>query len=68
MVSHELAKVLRGAKALQTRKNSANGFENLLLQGFASHSENCQGKLCCCRFYIISSTYGRIMLIISLNL
>ena len=40
MVHYGLAKVLRGVKALQTRKNSANGFENLLLQGLASHSEN----------------------------
>ena len=40
MVRYVLAKVLRGAKALQTRKKSANGFENLLLQGLASHSES----------------------------
>ena len=40
MVGYGLAKVLRGVKALQTRKNSANRFENLLLQGLASHSEN----------------------------
>ena len=40
MVRYVLAKALRGAKALQTRKKSANGFENLLLQGLASHSEN----------------------------
>ena len=61
--------MLRGVKALQTRKISAYGFENLHLQGFASHSENFEGKLCryCCR-YIISSSYGRIKLIISLNL
>ena len=30
MVCYGLAKVLRGVKALQTRKESANGFENLL--------------------------------------
>ena len=29
MVHYGLAKVLRGVKALQTRKKSANGFENL---------------------------------------
>ena len=40
MVRYGLAKVLRGVKALQTRKNSANRFENLLLQKLASHSEN----------------------------
>ena len=40
MVDYGLAKVLRGVKALQTCKNSANGFENLLRQGLASHSEN----------------------------
>jgi len=40
MVRYGLAKVLRGVKAFQTRKKSANGFENLLLQGLASHSEN----------------------------
>ena len=55
-----------GVKVLQTRKKSTDGFENLLLQGLASHSE---GKLCCCCCcwcYIISATYRRI--IISLNL
>ena len=30
MVCYGLAKVLRGVKALQTRKESANRFENLL--------------------------------------
>ena len=40
MVRYGLAKELRGVKALQTRKKSANGFENLLLQGLVSHSEN----------------------------
>ena len=30
MVCYGLAKVLRGVEALQTRKESANGFENLL--------------------------------------
>ena len=40
MVRYVLTKVFRGVKALQTRKESANGFENLLLQGLASHSEN----------------------------
>ena len=40
MVRYGLAKVLRGVKALQTRKKSANGFENLLLQGLTSHCEN----------------------------
>ena len=40
MVRYGLAKVLRGVKAPQTRKQSANGFRNLLLQGLASHSEN----------------------------
>ena len=40
MVRYVLAKVLRGVKALQTRKKSANCFENLLHQGLASHSEN----------------------------
>ena len=40
MVLYGLAKVLRGVKALQTRKKSASGFENLLLQSLASHSEN----------------------------
>ena len=39
MVLYGLAKVLRGVKALQSRKKSANGFENLPLQGLASHSE-----------------------------
>ena len=39
MVRYGLAKLLRGVKALQTRKKSANGFENLLLHGLASHSE-----------------------------
>ena len=35
MVRYGLAKVLRGVnvKALQTRKKSADGFENLLLRG-----------------------------------
>ena len=47
MVRYGLAKVLRGVKALQTRKKSANYFEYLLL--------------------LLSSTYGRIILIISLN-
>ena len=43
MVRYGLAKVLRGVKAPQTRKKSANGFRNLFLQGLllASHSENC---------------------------
>ena len=36
MVRYGLAIVLRGVKALQTRKKSANGFENLVLQGLAS--------------------------------
>ena len=40
IVRYVLAKVLRSVKALQTRKKSANCFENLLLQGIASHSEN----------------------------
>ena len=40
MARYGLAKVLRGVKALQTRKKSAKGFENLVLQGLASHSEN----------------------------
>ena len=40
MVRYGLAKVLRGVKAPQTRKKSANGFGNLFLQGLASHSEN----------------------------
>ena len=40
MVRYGLAKVLRGVKGLQTRKKSANGFESLVLQGLASHSEN----------------------------
>ena len=31
MARSGLAKVLRGVKALQTRKKSANGFENLIL-------------------------------------
>ena len=63
MVRYRLAKVLRSVhvKAFQTRKKS--GFENLLLQGLASHFDNL--KLCCCYCYIISSTYGRITLIIS---
>ena len=65
MVCYGLAKVLRGVEALQTRKKkkSANGFENLLLQGLTSHSENVLGKLCC--YYIISSTYRRIKLILN---
>ena len=33
MVRYGLSKVLRGVKALQTRKKSANCFENLLLRG-----------------------------------
>ena len=40
MVRYVLTKVLRGVKARQTRKESANGFKNLILQGLASHSEN----------------------------
>ena len=71
MVRHGLAKVLIGVKALQTREKSVNGFENLPLEGLASHSENFEGKLCCCCCcYIISSTYmyGRIKLIISLTM
>ena len=40
MVRYGLAKVLRGVKALQTRKKSANGFENVLLQRLAIHSEH----------------------------
>jgi len=40
MVHYGLAKVLRGVKALQTRKKSFSAFENLLLQGLPSHSEN----------------------------
>ena len=40
MDHYRLAKVLRDVKALQTCKKSVNGFENLLLQGLASHSEN----------------------------
>ena len=40
MVRYVLAKVLRDLKAIQTRKNSANGFENLLVQAVASNSEN----------------------------
>ena len=69
MVHYRLVKVLRGVKALQTHKKSANAFENLLLQGLASHFENFYGKLCCCCCcYIISSTYGRMKLIISINL
>ena len=63
MVRYGLTKVLTDVKALQTRKKSANGFENLLLQGLASHSENFLGKLCCYCCYIISSTYRRIKLI-----
>ena len=70
MVRHGLAKVLIGVKPPQTREKSANGFENLPLQGLASHSENFEGKLCCCCCYIMSSTYmyGRIKLIISLTM
>ena len=40
MVRYGLAKMLRDVKTLQTRKKSANGFENLLLQGLSGHSEN----------------------------
>ena len=40
MIRYGLAKMLGAVKALQARKKSANGFENLLLQGLASHSEN----------------------------
>ena len=40
MVRYGLAKVLKGVKALQTRKKSAIDFENLLLQGLSSHSKN----------------------------
>ena len=39
MVRYGLAKVLRAIKALQKQK-SANGLENLHLQGLGSHSEN----------------------------
>ena len=39
VVRYGLANVLRGVKALKTRKKS-NGFENLVQQGLASHSEN----------------------------
>ena len=38
MVRYGLANLVRGVKALQTRKKSANGLENLLLQGLASHN------------------------------
>ena len=41
MVCYVLAKVLRGVKALQIPKKSANGFENLLLQGLERYSEKC---------------------------
>ena len=37
MVRYGLAKVLRGVKAPQARKKSANGFRNLFLQGLAQH-------------------------------
>ena len=41
MVRYVLAKALRDVKALQIpQKSNANGFENLLLQGLARHSEN----------------------------
>ena len=40
MVRYGLAKVFRGVKALQRRKKSAYGFENLLPQRLADYSEN----------------------------
>ena len=46
MAHYGFVKVLRGLKAPQTCKKSANGFENLLLQGLASHSEKLLCKLC----------------------
>ena len=61
MFRYGLAIMLRGVNAYKHAKKSANGFENLLLQGLASHSENC-----CC--FIISSTHRKVKLIISLNL
>ena len=45
MVRYGLAIISRDVKALRTRKKSANGFENLLLQGLASHSENLKVNL-----------------------
>ena len=56
MVDYGLAKVLRSVKALQTRKNSANGFENLNLQPFWKFLR--YRRLCCC-CYIISSKFVR---------
>ena len=44
MVRYGLAKVLRGVKARQTQK-SANGLENVLLQGLGSRSENFKAKI-----------------------
>ena len=65
MVRYGLAKMLRDVKALRTRKKSANGIENLPLQGLASHSENFKVNIVVVIYK--SSTYGRIKLIISLN-
>ena len=67
MVRYGLANMLRDVKALRARKKSASGFENLLLQGLASHSENFKVNFVVVIY--ISSTYGRIKLklIISLN-
>ena len=47
MVRYGLAKVLRDVKALQTRKKSANGFENLVLQGLTTGGPNsrCEGRV-----------------------
>ena len=54
IVRYVVAKVLKSVKALQTRKKSANCFENLLLQGIASHSENFQCKLCCSVLVVVT--------------
>ena len=39
MVRYGLAKAVTGVKDLHSRKKTANGFENLFLQGLASHCE-----------------------------
>ena len=52
MVRYGLAKVLRGVKALQTRKKSANGFENLLLQGLVSQRQLKSTKTEVCGFFV----------------
>ena len=70
MVRYRLAKVLRGVHCSSNTQKICQSFWKLTpARANACHSENFSGKLCCCCCcYIISSTYGRIKVIISLNL